>query len=259
MTEPKHILITGASGGIGRALALEYAAPGMTLSLGGRNEGRLEETAASCRTRGAEASTAVCDVRDAEATARWIANADARQRLDLVIANAGISGGPGRTNTEDDAQTRAIFETNLGGVINTVLPAVSAMRPRKTGQIAVVASLAGFFPIPGAPAYSASKAAVIAWGEALHGQLKKSGLSISVICPGFIATPMTDTNPFPMPFLMSPEKAARIIRRALIRRPPYVAFPWPTALVSRILRLIPTSARLALLARAPKKPPTPHE
>ncbi|WES30905.1 SDR family NAD(P)-dependent oxidoreductase [Varunaivibrio sulfuroxidans] len=254
MKEPNHILITGASSGIGRALALRYAAPGVRLSLCGRDRTRLDDIAAQCRAKGADVNTAIVDVKSAQSVTAWIEGADRHQPLDLVIANAGISGGSGG-KVESAEQARAIFDTNLGGVLNTVFPAVAAMRPRGGGQIAIVASLAGFIAIPGAAAYSASKAAVITWGEALNGQLKADGVCVSVICPGFVASAMTDANPFPMPFLMPAEKAARIIRRALARRPLYIVFPWQTALLTRVLRLLPAPFRGALFNRAPKKPP----
>lgn len=254
MKKPEHILITGASNGIGRALALRYATLGVRLSLCGRNQIRLEEVAVHCRAKGADVSVAIVDVRAAQSVTTWIEEADRRQPLDLVIANAGISGGTGG-GIESAEQAHAIFDTNLGGVLNTVFPAVTAMRARGAGQIAILASLAGFFAIPGAPSYSASKAAVITWGEALRGQIESDGISVSIVCPGFVATPMTDANPFPMPFMMSAEKAARIIQRALVRRPLYIVFPWQTALLTRALRLLPAPLRLALFRRAPKKPP----
>jgi NADP-dependent 3-hydroxy acid dehydrogenase YdfG len=142
----RHVLVTGASSGIGRALALACAGPGMTLHLGGRNAGRLEETAAACMAAGASALPRVVDVRDREAMAAWIGGAG---RLDLVLANAGVSAGTGDA-TEPAAQARAVFETNIGGVLNTALPALEAMAGQAPGpdgvrgRIAVIASVAAF-------------------------------------------------------------------------------------------------------------------
>jgi short-subunit dehydrogenase len=225
---PSAILITGGSSGLGEALALEYAAPGITLFLSGRDHGRLEAVAEACRAKGAGVHSKVIDVTDRDAMAAWIAECDARRPLDLVIANAGISAGTGQGG-EDDAQTRAIFATNVDGVMNTVLPAIAAMRPRRAGQIALISSLASFRGMPGAPAYCASKAAVRVWGEGLRGELVRHGIRVSVICPGFVVSRMTAVNQFPMPFLMDAPKAARIMAEGLARNKGRIAYPWPTA------------------------------
>lgn len=160
----KSVLVTGASSGIGAALALEYAAPGVRLALCGRNAARLEEIAEGCRAKGAAVDARVLSVTDAGALAAWVAEADAAAPLDLVIANAGISAGTG-DGAETAEQTRAIFAVNVDGVLNTVLPAIAPMRARRCGQFAIIASVAGFRGLPSAPAYCASKAAVKAWGK----------------------------------------------------------------------------------------------
>ena len=158
----QNVLITGASSGLGRALAEACAAPGVVLHLSGRDAGRLEEAASACRARGAEVRPRVLDVCDAAAMAGWIAGAG---RLDLVIANAGISAGTGGL-TEPAAQARRIFEVNVTGVLNTALPALEVMAAQPPGadglrgRVAVVASVAAFVAAPGAPAYCATKAAV---------------------------------------------------------------------------------------------------
>ena len=206
----RHILITGASSGLGAALAISMAAPGIRLSLTGRDNNRLSGIAATCSTLGAQTVTSVFDVTDADAAKSCVDTADDAFPLDLVIANAGISAGTGRGG-ETAIQARAIFAVNVNGVANTILPTISKMRPRGHGQIAIMSSLAGFIGFPGAPAYCASKAAVRVWGESLRGELAGTDIGVSVICPGFVRTPMTDRNPFPMPFLIEPEKAARII------------------------------------------------
>lgn len=250
------VLITGASSGLGAALARECAAPGTVLHLSGRSPERLEAVAGACRTRGAEVRTRALDVRDAAATAAWIAGVG---RLDLVVANAGISAGNGSAGGETDEQVRAIFATNLGGMLNTVLPALAAIaaQPRATdgwrGHIAAVASLAGFVPIPGAPSYSASKAAVDTWMLAAAPPSARAGVALTSICPGYIRTPMTDGNPYPMPGLMSPERAAGIILRGIARGQRRVAFPWWFAPLVRAVGLLPPRLSGALLGLAPAK------
>jgi short-subunit dehydrogenase len=253
MSIPRTILITGASSGIGAALALTYATKGRHLFLCGRNAERLQAVADACFEHQALVETAVLDVCDSEAMAQWIEGIEARMPLDLVIANAGISGGTAGGD-ESPAQTRAIFRTNLDGVLNTVLPAIPFMRHRGKGQIALVSSLAGFRGFASAPAYSASKAAVKAYGEGLRGWLKPDGVQVCTIFPGFIRTPMTDVNPFPMPFLMEAEQAAATIKARLERGDARIAFPLPMALGLRLLTLLPYRIADLLVGGLPGKP-----
>lgn len=251
----KTILITGASSGLGEALALHYAKEGHRLILGGRNPERLNAVAAACTALGAETHFQAGDVTARSIMHQWIVGIDKRFPLDLVIANAGISGGTGGTVLSSSlAASHQIFETNLNGVMNTIDPILPRMIERGRGQLALVSSLAGFAAWPGAPAYSASKAAVRFYGQALHARLKPAGLKVSVICPGFVKTRMTDANRFPMPFLMTSEKAAKIIaHRLLVSNPPMIVFPWPTAFVSRALGLLPPSLAGWVLSQAPEK------
>jgi short-subunit dehydrogenase len=249
----RHILITGASGGLGAALAEAYAGPGVRLSLAGRNAERLAAVAAICLAQGAHTEISVFDVTDAETARDWVQDAARASPLDLLIANAGISAGTG-SGGETAAQAREIFAINVDGVANTVLPAIGQMQPRGHGQIAIMSSVAGFVGFPGSPAYCASKAAVRVWGESLRGDLAASGIRVSVICPGFIRTPMTDLNPFPMPFLTDPEKAARIILARLARNHARIAFPWPLYVAVRTLGALPAGLRDRLLRAAPRKP-----
>lgn len=258
MSGPRTILITGASSGIGAALALEYAGPGTILHLGGRSLERLESVAAQCRAAGADVRPAAVDVVDAEAVRGWVVGADEASPLDLVVANAGISAGTsGVAGGEPEDQVRAVFRTNIDGVLNTVLPAVPRMTARRRGQIALVASLAGYRGMPGAPSYCGSKAAIKVFGEGLRGSLHASGVRVSVICPGYIRTPMTAVNDFPMPFLMDVDRAARVIRRGLERDRPRIAFPWPMALVVSLLQAIPPAWTDPVLRRLPGKPSAP--
>jgi len=179
LPSPHSILITGASSGLGEGLARAYARSGITLFLSGRDAARLEAVAAACRAEGAEVETKVIDAADRPAMEAWIEAAEALAPLDLVIANAGISAGTGGGG-EAAEQARAIFAVNLDGVLNTVLPALPAMRGRGCGQIAIMSSLASFRGMAGAPAYCASKAAVRVWGEALRAWLAPEGIAVSV-------------------------------------------------------------------------------
>lgn len=247
------ILITGATSGLGRALALHYAVPGRTLLLTGRNELRLKEIALSCEEKGAKIVGLPMDVTDAHALRSWLLGEWQKQPIDLVIANAGISAGTG-FGGEDEAQARQIFATNVNGVLNTILPLLPMMKQRGNGQIAIISSLAGLRGMPSAPAYSASKAAVRAYGEGLRGELKPHGVKVNVVCPGFIKTPMTDVNPYPMPFLMSAAKAAGIIAAGLEKNKARIAFPLPMYLGLWLLSLLPLALTDRLFSMLPGKP-----
>jgi NAD(P)-dependent dehydrogenase (short-subunit alcohol dehydrogenase family) len=251
----RHVLVTGASSGIGRALAVACAGPGVTLHLGGRDAARLGETAAACTAAGAAALPQVVDVRDGEAMAAWVGGAG---RLDLVLANAGISAGTGGS-TEPAAQARAVFETNVTGVLNTALPALEAMAAQDPGpeglrgRVAVIASIAAFVAVPGAPAYCASKAAVQRWAEALDATERRRGIRLHAVCPGYIRTPMTAGNRFPMPMLMEPEAAARRALSGIAAGRIRIAFPFPVYLAARLAGALPPGLRAALFAAAPAK------
>lgn len=248
---PKSVLITGASSGIGEALALAYAEPGTALTLSGRDADRLAAVAECCRALGAQVSAATVDVTEREHMAAWIAAEDAHRPLDLVVANAGISGGVAGIGGDD--RVRRIFDVNVNGVLNTLAPAIDTMRRRGRGQLAIVSSVAGFRGMPGAPAYSASKAAVLAYGDALRVALEGDGISVSVICPGFVESRITAANQFSMPFLMTAEKAAGIVKRGLARGNGRIVFPWQMHLAARLLQMLPIALTDAILRRAPKK------
>ncbi len=252
MRAPRSIVITGASSGIGEELALAYAAPGVALALSGRDPARLGAVVERCRSLGAEVDGAVLDAADRDAMAGWLAAVDQRSPVDLVIANAGISAGTGG-GMESEEQARRIFQVNLDGVLNTVHPLLPAMQARRRGQIALMASLAGFRGMPGAPAYCASKAAVRVYGESLRGDLAGHGVGVSVICPGFVKSRMTAVNCFPMPFLMEADRAAKVIQRGLARNKARISFPWPMAAAVWLLAALPAGWTDALLRQAPRK------
>lgn len=248
------ILITGASSGIGEALALRYAKAGRVLILTGRSAERLQDVAALCSAKGAKVVSSCLDVTDREAMESFIVTQDDLHPIDLVFANAGISAGTGGVLIgEDAAQVRKVFSVNVDGVLNTIEPLRLRMVERGRGQIAIMSSLAGFRGWPGAPAYCGSKAAVRVYGEALRGALFKTGVGVTVICPGFIKSRMTAVNEFPMPFLMDADEAAKIIEKGLKKNKATLAFPLIPFMIARLLMMLPDGIAQRILSRTPSK------
>src|SRR6516164_7421340 len=238
--DPHSILITGASSGIGAALARAYAAPRTHLALCGRDSARLAAVANLCRERGAAVIEACLDVTAAPAVAAWIDSADRASPLELVIANAGVQGGLWRDGAgETLGELHRVMEVNFGGVSNTIHPVLSTMRRRRRGQIALIASLAALRGLPYSPGYCASKAAIRIYGEALRCWLAPEGIGVSVVLPGFVETRMSDTVSGPKPLILSSEHAAGIIRRGLAKGRRQVAFPYPLYLGMRLMRALP--------------------
>lgn len=252
MTKPHHILITGASSGLGAALALIYAAPSVRLSLHGRNHERLSKIAERARQNGAIVTLFTGDIRDSNSLSEWISCCDQEDPFDLIIANAGISAGTLAASESPD-QVRTIFDTNFYGALNTIEPLLPLFIKRQRGQIVLMSSLASFFGLSGSAAYCASKAALRIYGEALRRQCQPFGIKVNVICPGFIKTPMTDVNRFKMPFLMSADRAALLIKCALEHDKPRIAFPWIMYGFIRFVGLLPQTWLDKLLAMLPKK------
>ncbi len=254
-TAPRSILITGASSGIGAALAEAYAAPGMRLALTGRDAARLEAIVARCRGLGADANGRVIDVADRQAMDAFVGALDAEHPIDLVYANAGI--GPSTSETEgrpsDAAVIRRVFAVNLDGVLNTVLPASERMRARRRGQIALMSSLAAYTPLPGISGYAATKAAVKSFGEGLRMELRPHGVGVSVICPGYVRSRLTANGPKVQPFVLEAHEAAALIKRRLARDPAVIAFPWPLHLATWMIGVLPASLRQPLLSVAVPK------
>src|ERR1700674_3152173 len=185
----KSILITGASSGIGRALARAYARPGAHLALGGRNRERLDEVVSQCRAAGAEASGVIMDVRERQRVREWVESVDDMRPIDLLIASAGITTGLGMGRLREDPDAvRAIFSINVIGVLNTIDPVVARMCARGRGQIALIGSPAALRGLPSSPAYCATKAAIHLYAEALRGSLAGQGVQVSLVAPGFVAT-----------------------------------------------------------------------
>ncbi len=250
------VLITGASSGIGRALAEACAAPGVTLHVSGRDGARLGAAAAACQAKGATVHLAVLDVGEEAAMAAWIAGAG---RLDLVIANAGISAGNPDGVPESPAQIRQLFDVNLTGMLNTVLPARAALLAQPPGadgwrgRIAVVASVVAFVATPHAPAYAASKAAVDRWVVGIAHTAREQGVLVTSVCPGFVRSPMTAKNNYPMPGLMDADRAAQIILRAVRKGRTRITFPWYMGVIGRLTALLPPRLFAAIAARHVKK------
>ncbi len=239
---PRRIVISGATRGIGEALARLYAGPGISLVLIGRDGARLAAVAADCRASGAAVETVALDVRDRDGLAARLLALDAGGAVDLVIANAGVAlpthGLPGA-----DPTVYGEIEVNLVGALNTILPLAPAMARRGRGQIALMSSLAAFAPLPGSPGYSASKAALLVYGLALRERLHPAGVSVNVICPGYIDTGMGERYQGWRPLAMSAAAAALRIRRGLERDRAIIAFPRRLAAVARAAQLVPERVR----------------
>lgn len=260
MRRPRSLLITGASSGIGRALALAYAEQGTRLALIGRNEMRLAETAAAAAAKGADVTPVSLDVRDREKMTAWIATADREHPFDLVIANAGITTGlaPDALAEEPDA-VRAILATNLIGVLNTIEPLITPMCTRGQGQIAFIGSMAGLRGLPYSPAYCLTKAAVHAYAESLRGRLERRGVCVSLAIVGFVKTPLNDSITAMKPFEISDTRAAEIIKTGLARGKATIAFPWPLYMAARLGRLLPARLYDRIMARVEANVPETRE
>ncbi|KZL24061.1 MULTISPECIES: SDR family oxidoreductase [unclassified Pseudovibrio] len=244
MFSPRSILITGASSGLGRALAVSYVGEGVTLCLTGRNEERLLETVREVERGGNQVFWKALDVCDAVALQNWVEELERHTPLDLVISNAGITGSHEVDGAVETAETaHAQIATNLGGAVNVLTAVAPYMQRRKSGRIALISSLAGMQPISDGPAYGASKAGVIAYGEAMRDHLYRWGVSVSVICPGYILTPMADQFKSWRPYEYTAEQAAASIKKAIARKKAFHAFPWQLALSIRVGKLLPWKLR----------------
>lgn len=238
------ILITGASSGIGAALARCYAQrPEVRLVLTGRDGARLDAVAAACRGFGADVRTGLFDVRERETVGAWLRALDAESPLDLVIVNAAVNGGHPSGDLESEETAFETADINYAGALNIMLPSVTAMARRGRGQIALVSSLAAYAPLPDAPAYSGAKAALLAHGLALRTKLRPLGVSVSVVTPGYVKTPMGGVIKGWRPLEMSADEAARRILRGLERDRDVIAFPWPLAALARGALLVPERVR----------------
>jgi len=243
-----RIVISGASSGIGEALARHYASADTVLGL-------ISRRRSDGLSLPGESVSYPVDVTDAGALAT--AARDFLDRFgppDLVIANAGVSIGTVGDDIQDVEKLRRVLDVNVAGLAATLAAFAPAMREAGRGTLVGMASVAGFRGLPGAGAYSASKAAAISWLESLRAELRGSGVSVVCICPGYIDTPMTQVNRYRMPFLLPADEAARRIARAIAARRRLAVIPWQMAVVSTILRILPGWLYDRLAARAPRKP-----
>ncbi len=244
----QSIVITGASSGIGAALAVRYARDGAVLGLTGRDQHRLETVAERCRASGCEVRTALIDVRDRAALASWVENFDRASPVDTVIANAGVQAGTTPDGKlEDSAAAYALMQTNVLGVLNTVQPLIPAMLARKRGRIVIMSSIAALFPLFDTGAYCASKAAVLTYGLALRGHLYDAGVRVSVICPGYVTSPMSSRINAWRPLQISAEAAADHIYKKLQRDRAVITFPWLLAFAARMGAMLPDPLRRVVM------------
>lgn len=257
---PRSVLITGASSGIGRGLALAYAAPSTHLALLGRDAARLAATADAARAKGAEVTTGLVDVRDRAAMAEWIGGADQTRPFDLAIANAGITTGLAPDAlTEDPEAVRAIIATNLVGPLNTAEPLIAPMCARGAGHLAFVGSIAGLRGLPYSPAYCLTKAGVQAYTESIRPRLEARGVLVTLIVAGFVKTPLNDSINAMKPGEVSETRAAEIIKRGLDKGRATIGFPaflYAAALAGRFL---PARLYDRIMARIVADVPTTRE
>jgi len=241
---PKKIAITGASSGLGAALAREYAAPGITLALAARRIDRLQKVARQCEEQGATVTCKQVDVRDPKQTAAWVEETEQNTRVDLMIANAGVFSGHGpEGQMETTTNIVRQIETNLIGTTATVNAILKHMRKRRSGHVAMLSSLAAVQPLADAPGYSASKAGIMAYGEALREFLENDDITVSVILPGHIDTAQTASHVGRVSGIISSKKAAATIRKQLDKGRTFITFPLMMYILLVLGRLLPWPLR----------------
>ena len=251
-THIKSLVISGATSGIGLALARHYLERGATVAAFARR-GELLQTLAAEFTD--QVFCYALDVRDTSAVQNAANDFVARAGIpDLVIANAGVSVGTLTEYAEDSDAFQQVLDINVLGMVKTFQPFVAAMREARHGSLVGIASVAGFRGLPGASAYSASKAAAISYLESLRVELHDSGVKVITICPGYIRTPMTANNPYAMPFMLEADEAAKRMARAIERGTSFTVIPWQMGLVGRALKFLPRWSYDRLFANAPRKP-----
>ena len=250
LSAPGSILITGATGAIGSALALAYAAPGLTLTLQGRNRERLETLARDCGQRGAAVRSMRVDLADQHQLQDWVERLQAETPPDLAIVNAGVTSHTGDpAGAEQWPAVKAVLDVNLTAAVALTEALLPGMRRRGSGQIALISSLSAYFGLPLTPSYCASKAGLKAYGEALRGWLAPQGVAVNVVLPGFVASAMSERFPGPKPFTLTPQRAAVAIRGGLARNKARIAFPAPLSWGMWWLAVLPPDVALWLLRR----------
>jgi len=250
MRTPNTVLITGATGGIGSALARACAAPGRTLVLHGRNAERLGAVREACERRGAEIESKLLDLRDTGALVAWLNEVAARRTVDLAIVNAGVSSHVRSSEAgESWLDIDCVLEVNVRAALATAATLIPHMRRRGAGQIALISSLAAWYGIPLTPAYSASKAALKAYGESLRGWLGPQGIEVNVVLAGFVRTAMSERFPGPQPWMLSADDAAQRILRGLQRNRARISFPFPLDFGMWCLAVMPAALAQRILRR----------
>ena len=248
------VFITGASSGIGQALALRYHQAGFRLALVARRSEAIEAWAVALGLAPDSYAVYGADVADTDSIVAAAQACIARQGLpDVVIANAGISIGIDSAQREDIDAMAQVFATNNIGLAASFQPFMQAMRARGSGRLVGIASVAGIRGLPGHAAYCASKAAVISYCEALRGELRGTGVQVITISPGYVDTPLTRKNRYPMPFLMQASTFAEQAYQAITAGDSYRVIPWQMDVVSKLMRLIPNVLWDRILARQPRK------
>ena len=246
-----HIFITGASSGLGKALATAYAKQGASLGLLGRNTGALEELAASLP---GQHRVYALDILNRSALHEAARDFLAQGPVDIVIACAGISIGTLTEYEEDFVQFQKVINTNLLAMVATFEPFIKSMKARDSGTLVGISSVAGVRGLPGSSAYSASKAATTTYLESLRVDLHNTRLKVVTIAPGFIDTPMTQHNPYKMPFLMQPEDFADAALKAIDKGCSYTVIPWQMGVVAKLLKWIPNPVYDYFAFKSGRKP-----
>jgi short-subunit dehydrogenase len=240
MKSAQTIVITGASAGIGKALAVSYAKKGVTLGLIARNQDKLAIVAELCQQQGASVEVGIIDVTDDELLKQWLIEFDKRHPVDLLIANAGVTSSIVNGEVESWQQVKQMMQINFCGVINSIYPLITPMQQRKRGQIAIMSSVAAYCGMPISPTYCATKAAIKSYGESLRGWLQADGIAVSVICPGFVKTELSAQFRAPKLFMISADKAADAIQQGLAKNKALISFPFLLDMGMRFLAVLPT-------------------
>ena len=242
------VLITGATGSIGQALARCYAEPGCTLILQGRNALRLQQIAEACQLKGARVITKQLDLTDNTALFEWINLLTKKETLDLVIINAGLNTHIGKNNElEPWDRVEELIHVNVLSTMAMVHAILPGMRVSGRGQIALMSSLAANFGLPVTPSYSASKAAIKVYGEALRGCLMPENIRVNVIMPGYVDSVICRQMPGPKPFVWTADKAAKRIQQGLKKDRPRICFPFLLSVGTWFLSVFPVSISLRIL------------
>ena len=249
---PLRVVITGASSGLGLALAQHYLEQGAVVGVIARRAELLQSLPEQFPN---QVYSYALDVRDAAGLQAAAQDFMTRVGMpDIVIANAGVSVGTLPEYAEDVDVFQQVMDINVLGLVKTFQPFLAAMRAAQHGTLVGIASVAGFRGLPGASAYSASKAAAISYLESLRVELRNSGMKVVTICPGYIKTPMTAANPYPMPFILEADKAARCMAQVITSGKSFTVVPWQMGVIGRVLRLLPNWLYDLVFSKAPHKP-----